>query len=77
MLGLLLALLWRTLWRIGGRGDELAIPVVVTKAGGFPYLVQKGGGRFVPVGESSELAAALIEILSNEKLQRHDGSGES
>lgn len=49
------------------------IPVVVTKAGGFPYLVPENGGRFVPMGKSSELAAALIEVLGNEKLQRAMG----
>ncbi len=50
------------------------IPVVVTKAGGFPHLVPENGGRFVPVGQSSALAAALIEVLSNEKLQRTMGA---
>jgi L-malate glycosyltransferase len=48
-------------------------PVVVTAAGGFPYLVPDGGGRFVPPGDASALASALIEILKDEKLQRSMG----
>jgi glycosyltransferase involved in cell wall biosynthesis len=49
------------------------IPVVVTKAGGFPYLVPETGGRFVPTGNPRALANALIEILSDQELQRSMG----
>jgi L-malate glycosyltransferase len=44
-------------------------PVVVTAAGGFPYLVPEGGGRFVSPGDSRGLAAALIEVLSSNELK--------
>jgi glycosyltransferase involved in cell wall biosynthesis len=38
-------------------------PVVVTNAGGLPYMVHERGGKRVPVGDSVSLANALIELL--------------
>lgn len=40
-----------------------ARPVVVTNAGGLPYMVPDGGAVRVPVGDPRALAAALIEVL--------------
>ena len=49
-------------------------PVVVTKAGGFPYLVPEAGGRFVSPGNARELATSLVEVLNNQGLQRSMGA---
>jgi len=49
-------------------------PVVVTKAGGFPYLVPEAGGRFVSPGNARELATSLVEVLNNQDLQRSMGA---
>lgn len=40
-----------------------AKPVVVTDAGGLPYMLPPDGAARVPVGDPAALAAALIEIL--------------
>ena len=50
------------------------IPIVVTKAGGFPYLVPETGGRFIRPGNSFALAKALVEILTNPEMQRSMGA---
>ena|ERR1700722_1114963 len=50
------------------------IPVVGTAAGGFPYLVPEGGGRLVPPRNPDALAMALIEVLTDEALQRSMGT---
>lgn len=39
-------------------------PVVATNAGGLAYLIDKRGGRKVPVDDPAALAAVLIEILT-------------
>jgi glycosyltransferase involved in cell wall biosynthesis len=44
-------------------------PVVASNAGGVPYLLPKEGGRLVPVGDASALAAALIEVAGDSELQ--------
>jgi len=38
-------------------------PIVITDAGGLPYMVHEKGGRRVPVGDSVLLAKALLELL--------------
>lgn len=45
------------------------VPVVATNAGGLGYLVQPGGGRTIPPGDSASLAAAVIEILRDPALR--------
>jgi glycosyltransferase involved in cell wall biosynthesis len=50
------------------------IPVVVTAAGGVPYLVPQDGGKLVPPGNPRGLAKALIEILANQELQSSMGA---
>ncbi len=42
-----------------------AKPVVVTKAGGLPYMVSPQGGACVPTGDAQALAAALLDILGS------------
>jgi glycosyltransferase involved in cell wall biosynthesis len=42
-------------------------PVVVTDAGGLPYMVSKQGGLHVPVGDVPALASALTELLVDSK----------
>jgi L-malate glycosyltransferase len=44
-------------------------PVVASNAGGVPYLLTEEGGRLVPVGDASALAAALIEVAGDPELQ--------
>jgi L-malate glycosyltransferase len=41
-----------------------ARPLVVTKAGGLPFMVEKQGGRHVPVDDPPALAQALVSLLS-------------
>ena len=50
------------------------VPIVTTDAGGPPYIVREPGGRTVPMRNAGALADALVEILSNEKLQRSMGA---
>jgi glycosyltransferase involved in cell wall biosynthesis len=38
-------------------------PIVITDAGGLPYMVHEKGGKRVPVGDSVLLAKALLELL--------------
>jgi L-malate glycosyltransferase len=38
-------------------------PVVVTDAGGLPYMVHEAGGKRVPVGDPVLLAKALLDLL--------------
>jgi glycosyltransferase involved in cell wall biosynthesis len=42
-----------------------AKPIVVTDAGGLPYMVHESGGKRVPVGDPVLLANALLELLRN------------
>jgi len=42
-----------------------AKPVVVTDAGGLPYMVHEAGGKRVPVGDPVLLANALLDLLRN------------
>jgi glycosyltransferase involved in cell wall biosynthesis len=38
-------------------------PIVITDAGGLPYMVHEKGGKRVPVGNSVLLAKALVDLL--------------
>jgi L-malate glycosyltransferase len=40
-------------------------PIVVTDAGGLPYMVHDSGGKRVPVGDSALLAEALLDLLDH------------
>ena len=46
-----------------------AKPVVVTQAGGLPYMVSPGGGVCVPPGDAGALADALLGILASTERQ--------
>lgn len=46
-----------------------AVPIVATRAGGLPHLVDEAGGRLVPPRDAPALAAALVEILGDVGLQ--------
>lgn len=49
-------------------------PIVATAAGGIPEAVEDGvTGRVVPVKNPDALAAALVEVLADEKRQRAMG----
>lgn len=50
------------------------VPVVTTDAGGPPYIVQQAGARIVPMRDVERLADALIEILSDQALQKTMGA---
>lgn len=50
------------------------VPVVTTDAGGPPYIVQQAGARIVPMRNVERLADALIEILSDQALQKTMGA---
>ena len=51
------------------------VPVIATRAGGLPEVVQDGvSGFLLPVGDVDGMVAAAIEILSNEELARKMGS---
>lgn len=50
------------------------LPVVATKVGGIPEVVEDGKtGILVEPGESRALANAILELLSNEELRRKMG----
>ena len=49
------------------------IPVVATRAGGVPDIVDAGGARLVPPRDAAALAAALVEVLGSTELQRTMG----
>jgi len=50
-------------------------PIVATAAGGIPEAVEDGvTGRVVPVRRPDELAAALLEVLSDERRQAAMGA---
>ena len=51
-----------------------ARPVVATDAGGLRHLVPDDGGRKVPPGDPSALAAALSELLADPALRRAMGA---
>jgi glycosyltransferase involved in cell wall biosynthesis len=38
-------------------------PVVVTDAGGPPYIVSPEGGKCIPAGNAAALSSALMELL--------------
>lgn len=51
------------------------VPVIATRAGGLPEVVQDGVcGFLLPVGDVDGMVAAAIEILSNEELARKMGA---
>lgn len=45
------------------------VPVVTTEMGGAPEIVSRSCGRLVPPGDSSELTAALDELISDGELR--------
>lgn len=45
------------------------VPIVATRAGGMPHLVDDAGGRLVPPRDPAALAAALVEVLRDVALQ--------
>jgi glycosyltransferase involved in cell wall biosynthesis len=50
------------------------LPVVATKAGGIPEIVEDGEtGLLVSPGDSCELAKAILQLLSNVELRRKMG----
>jgi glycosyltransferase involved in cell wall biosynthesis len=49
------------------------IPVVATRAGGVPDIVDDAGARLVPPRDAAALAAALIEVLGSAERQRTMG----
>ena len=55
----------------------LGTPVVATRVGGIPEIVDDGiDGALVPPGDSKALASAIIELLANpERRQRLAGAG--
>jgi glycosyltransferase involved in cell wall biosynthesis len=48
-------------------------PVVVTDAGGLPFMVPRDGGLRVPTGDAPALAQALLTILRSPDLQESMG----
>jgi len=52
-----------------------AVPVIATKAGGLPEVVDDGEtGFLLPVGDVDSMAARAIEILSDRKVRRRMGA---
>jgi N-acetyl-alpha-D-glucosaminyl L-malate synthase BshA len=52
-----------------------AVPVIATKAGGLPEVVDDGEtGFLLPVGDVDGMAARAIEIVSNHSLQHRMGA---
>lgn len=50
------------------------LPVVATRAGGIPEVVdERSGGLLVPVRDPTALAEALATYLSDDRRRRHDG----
>lgn len=52
------------------------IPVVATKVGGLPELIEDGeSGLLVPVADSAKLASALTKLASSKELRQKLGRG--
>ncbi|MFN6994150.1 MAG: glycosyltransferase [Aquincola tertiaricarbonis] len=50
------------------------VPIVATRAGGIPEIVQPGlNGELVQPGDAPALAAAMLKLLADEALRRHYG----
>jgi len=50
-------------------------PVVASRSGGLPEVVEDGEtGRLVPYGSVSQLTAAIIELLSDQRMARNMGA---
>ena len=49
------------------------VPVVATRVGGIPEAVPEGTGRLVAPGDPDGLAAALVEILTDQSLRGRMG----
>lgn len=43
----------------------LGVPVVGTRAGGIPEMLEGGAGRLVAVGDAEALARAVVEVLAD------------
>jgi glycosyltransferase involved in cell wall biosynthesis len=51
------------------------VPVIATRAGGLPEVVEDGvTGYLLPVGDVEGMAARAIDILSNDDLRRRMGA---
>jgi glycosyltransferase involved in cell wall biosynthesis len=51
--------------------QALGIPIVATRVGGIPDVIEDGvNGRLVPARDPRALAQALIEALGDEPLRR-------
>ncbi|BBA35198.1 GDP-mannose-dependent alpha-(1-6)-phosphatidylinositol monomannoside mannosyltransferase [Methylocaldum marinum] len=51
-----------------------AVPIVATRAGGMPEIVQDGiNGRLIDPGDSAALASALVDLLNDTALRRQLG----
>jgi glycosyltransferase involved in cell wall biosynthesis len=51
------------------------VPIIASNAGGMPEIVRDGvTGRLIEPGDSSALAAAMIELLANAELRRRCGA---
>ena len=48
-------------------------PVVVTDAGGPPYIVSAEGGKCIPAGNAAALSSALGELLRDPERRRAMG----
>jgi glycosyltransferase involved in cell wall biosynthesis len=48
----------------------LGLPVVATRVGGAPDLLESGGGLLVPPGDKVQLAAAVYRVLTDQGLSR-------
>ena len=50
------------------------VPVIATRAGGLPEVVENGvHGYLLPVGDVDSMSARAIEILSDSQLQQRMG----